>query len=428
MKSKPQLLVLSHVLPFPGNAGQQQRVAYTLRALRELFHVTFGTFTTNNNADSVRLQMSEFCDELVILPALYSRTRSERTRHRVSALVQTLRTGLKPSNYVIGSLEFSPSRITSYFGEKSFDCVLFEYWHAANSTRVFRERGIPCVLDTHDILWQAYEQQINGSHLSPAVKKWLINRYRVQEESAWNQFDTVIAINREEQKYLRAKVAKAVEVLHAPMGIDLSLWPYSWEPRDVKRIAYYGGLGSKRNEQSALDCFHSIMPEIWRKFPDAEFWVVGSNPPKSVQALASDPRVKVTGFVKNVQETLGKMSAMICPWSGRFGFRSRLVETMALGIPLVTTEDAIFGMELESGKGLLTGSDSRELSHHLLALLSNQNLAREQSQLGRQQVEDLYSFEATYQRLTYELRDWLRQRAQVNERWPERPGDLVFSH
>jgi glycosyltransferase involved in cell wall biosynthesis len=136
----------------------------------------------------------------------------------------------------------------------------------------------------------------------------------------------------------------------------------------------------------------------------------------------------VTGFVKNVQETLGKMSAMICPWSGRFGFRSRLVETMALGIPLVTTEDAIFGMELESGKGLLTGSDSRELSHHLLALLSNQNLAREQSQLGRQQVEDLYSFEATYQRLTYELRDWLRQRAQVNERWPERPGDLVFSH
>src|SRR5262249_29035716 len=155
----------------------------------------------------------------------------------------------------------------------------------------------------------------------------------------------VIAINHEELNYLRSATPSTTKLFHAAMGVDLALWPYSWSPSGKPCLAYYGGLGSPHNQADALACYQRLMPEIWRRFPDAEFWIVGGNPPETIRALGSDSRVKVTGFVENVQPVLSRMSLLLCPWSGIFGFRSRLIEAMALGVPVVTSPDAVYGME-----------------------------------------------------------------------------------
>jgi glycosyltransferase involved in cell wall biosynthesis len=164
------------------------------------------------------------------------------------------------------------------------------------------------------------------------------------------------------------------------------------------------------NQRDALICYTDIMPGIWKEFPDAELWLVGSNPPASLQALSSDPRVKVTGFVEDVQSLLSTMSAVVCPWTGTYGFRSRLIEVMALGIPLVASPDAVYGMELENGKGLLLGEDNEGLLKGVMRLLKDDPFAKEQSKLAREQVTRLYSLETTYDRLTSELHDWLKER------------------
>src|SRR5690606_14691233 len=110
-------------------------------------------------------------------------------------------------------------------------------------------------------------------------------------------------------------------------GIDLQKWPYSWQPAQPPRIAYYGGLGSPHNQRDALQCYEEIMPTVWAHFPDVELWIVGSRPPATIQALAEqDSRVTVTGFVERVQDVLQTMTAVLCPWTGKYGFRSRLIE------------------------------------------------------------------------------------------------------
>ena len=58
-EDRPRLLIVSHVLPFPGNAGQQQRVANTLRALRERFHVTFFHAALPGKEDAIRRRLLE---------------------------------------------------------------------------------------------------------------------------------------------------------------------------------------------------------------------------------------------------------------------------------------------------------------------------------------------------------------------------------
>jgi polysaccharide biosynthesis protein PslH len=313
-------------------------------------------------------------------------------------------TGLKRSNYLIADVEFTAKRVAAAVQYRRFDCALFEYWHAVACTSALREKPIPVILDMHDILWQSYDRQLGkwpcGLHW---LKQRMVKRYRSREEQAWKAFDGIIAINSEEARYVRTVIPESVALFNTPMGTDLQKWPYSWEPATPPRIAYYGGLGSRHNQFDALRCYEGIMPHIWGEFPEAELWLVGSNPPGFIQSLAKHDRVKVTGYIENVQDILKTMSVVICPWSGTYGFRSRLIEVMALGVPVVATPEAVFGMDLQAEEGLWLAETDQGLAALSGRLLASQELAIRQSKMARAQVETKFSFEATYGQLADNL-------------------------
>jgi glycosyltransferase involved in cell wall biosynthesis len=218
----------------------------------------------------------------------------------------------------------------------------------------------------------------------------------------------LITINAAEHAYVEERLPDK-PLFYAPMGIDLEQWPYSWRPAEPPWVAYYGGLGSPHNRRDALRCYEEIMPRVWEQRPEVELWLVGSNPPPEMRTLdEEDARVHVTGYVEEVQEVLRTMTAVLCPWRGRYGFRSRLIEVMALGVPVVASPDAVYGMNLPDGEGLLLGKTDRDLADHLLALLTDESHAGAQSQQARRRVEEMYSFITTYERLANDLFRWLQ--------------------
>jgi len=404
MLGKPRLLVLSSVLPFPRTAGQENRVYYTLKALRNNFHLTFLTVAEEINIAEIELKLLELCDAAIVLPSKYLHNWPRRIFHKVVGTVFTFITGLKFSNYLIGEVEFSPQRLASVLKDLSFDAILFEYWHTFKVTNIARERGIPSILDMHNILWRSYARQLDVKVNFPdQVKRWFVNRYKTREEIAWNAFDMLIAINLDEYGYTRQKIRKEVNLVYLPMGIDMAVWPQCWLPATPKRVAYYGGLGSPHNQQDALLCYREIMPLIWEQFPLVEFWIVGSNPPGFISDLERDQRVHVTGFVDQPQAILKTMTLVLCPWSGTYGFRSRVVEVMALGVPVIASSDAVYGMGFDKGSGIIWGNDSAEMATNAVNLLHDESELHRQSYLARLQVEEKFSYEATYFKLSAEL-------------------------
>ncbi len=401
---KLRLLVISHVLPFPGSSGQQQRVANSLRALRQRFHVTFLTYATATEAKEWQPQLAPFCDEAAFLTSLTAGNYWHKGKARVFAAL----TGLKPSNYLIGEVEFSPARLQAWLNGKHFDLALYEYFHASPSVAALRARGIPCVLDMHDILWQTYKRELSpAGELSPRNAQRLA-RYRAQEESAWLKFNGLIAINQDELRYVESKVRAEQKLFHAAMGVDLAAWPYVWQPASPLRVAYYGGLGNQHNQAGALSCVKEIMPLLWQRFPDTELWLIGSHPPAHLSALAAqDARLHVTGFVPDVADTLKQVTALLCPWEGTFGFRSRLIEAMAVGVPVIATPDAVYGMDMTNEQGLWLGETATDLATHALRFLADPAFAAQQSRAARQQVEKQFSFATTYERLANDLAEWL---------------------
>lgn len=402
---KPKMLIVSAVYPFPRQSGQQQRVFHTLKAMRDGFHLTFLTVSPGEKAEEVRAELLAYVDESIVLPSRYSKNFLSHYYYRLLGSINSLVTGLKFSNYLIGKLELSYSRISSAVDLDQFDMVLFEYWHTHKAAKKMKRHDVITVLDMHDLLWQSYKRQIENKKLLPDfIRQTVVNRYKKREEQAWGDYDVLIAINQAELEYAQELLGKQKKVLYAPMGIDLSNWSLSWQPKQSpRRIAYYGSLGGVHNQQDALLCYHEIMPLIWQQFPEIEFWIVGSNPPNSIKKLSEESRVYVTGYVEDVQEILNGMSLVFCPWSGTFGFRSRVVEVMSLGIPVIASSDAVHGMGFDIDKGISVGESADDLARLAANWLSQEELLRQQSKLARQQIEEKFSFLATYGKLSKEL-------------------------
>jgi glycosyltransferase involved in cell wall biosynthesis len=409
---RPQMraLVLSHVMPIGGTSGQQQRVYYSLRALREHFHVIFVGLAPSAQHSSLRRDLADLCDEVQLLPG-HASSGMAALRHRGLAWLYQRRTGLKRSNYFIGKLGFSPARIASLLAGRQINLALFEYFHAADSAPVLQQQGIPCVLDMHNILWQSFARQLDARGVAGKAKERAIGRYRAAEESSWRRFDGLIAISEGERDYVQPRLRPGQRLFYAPMGLPLSDWPYCWSPAEPARVAYYGNMGSAHNADDARRCHQAIMPLVWNRLPRAEMWFVGSKPPQNLLALTGgDPRVKVTGFVDRVQDLLKTISVLLCPFTGTYGFRSRIIEAMALGVPVVATPDAVFGMGLQNERGLFLADSDESLAAAALRLLQSSGFARQHSLLARDQVESQFSFQASYMRLASELSGFVSDR------------------
>jgi len=407
---KMNLLVISRILPYPKISGQALRVFYLLKALRPFFNIVFLTSETFIDLDSdEKAGVGLLCDELIILPTLYKRSSFDRIFIKLSGAIYSLFTGLKFSNFLAGYFEFSPKRIRNATQKLNPDLVVFEYWHAYKSVSIFRSKNIPCILDMHNVLLQSYIAQYDWS-LPAFLKKIHTKKYQIAEINSWNNFDGIIAINNSELNYVRQNVSSEIKLFYLAMGIDMGIWPYIWKPSKPQRLAYYGGMGSAHNKQNAFFCVESIMPLVWDRYPDIEFWIIGNDPDDELLSLENDPRINVTGYLENAQDVLKSISILLCPWHGKYGFRSRIIEVMATGIPVICSKDAVDGMELQEDKGLFYAETDIEFAKMVINLLNDETFLKNQSKLARIQVEEMYSFENTYQSGVKEIRNWLLNR------------------
>ena len=402
------MLIISAVLPFPGNSGQQQRVLNTVLALKEKFHVTFLTIANSNNCEMVSTELSRFCDEAIVLPSRYSKSILTKLFFRIIGTIFMIFSGLKFSNFIIDKVELTSNRIEKSLKNKTFDGALFEYWHAESSLKFFQKRKIPCVLDMHNILWQSYSEVLKRQWFLPNfIKNHVLAKYRKHEEKAWQKFDGLIAINATEFDYAKQKISDEKWLNLTFMGIDKSKWNEVWKNPETVNIAYYGGLGSEHNKNSAMLVLDEIMPKIWVEFPKAEYWIIGSNPPDEIKILAENPKVEVTGFVEDVAKLLTQMSVVVIPWKGTYGFRSRVVEVMAQGVPVVTSFDAVDGMNLSDGYGILLTNSESELTEKTLQILRDSEFAVSLSKQAIEIVEKQFTMQSTYGELAEELQNFI---------------------
>jgi glycosyltransferase involved in cell wall biosynthesis len=147
-------------------------------------------------------------------------------------------------------------------------------------------------------------------------------------------------------------------------------------------VLFVAGFGHPPNIDAACWLVESVMPKVWARRPDVALSLVGSNPTEEVRALAGE-RVEVTGYVDDAELERRYRSARVAVVPLRFGagVKSKVVEALHHGLPLVTTQVGAQGLPGVSAVCEVS-DDADAIAAAILALLDDDALWLDRARLA----------------------------------------------
>ena len=143
-----------------------------------------------------------------------------------------------------------------------------------------------------------------------------------------------------------------------------------------------------------------MWPQIKKQVPGIKFYVIGRGPTEDILAAArEDSDIIVTGQVDDVREHLKKVKVFVAPIRLGKGFRGKILETMAMGIPVVSTRLGAEGMPVQHRDNILLAETPAEFIQNTVELFQDESLNQKVSRNGRRLVEDNFSWQKGVEQL-----------------------------
>jgi sugar transferase (PEP-CTERM/EpsH1 system associated) len=302
-------------------------------------------------------------------------------------------------------------RLDAILAEHAFDVVHVEHLRAAH-LRPRIPSGLPTLFDSVDCISLLLDRARRASHSlwQRVVAVLELQRTRAFEAGMLPRFDRVMATSTEDAAALQA-LAPSIDVAVVPNGVDLDYFRPADEPREPATIVFSGKMSYHANATAALYFASKILPLIRTIRPDARLRIVGSGPPRSVRALSRDPDISVTGYLPDIRDGLRGAAVAVCPISVKVGIQNKILEAMAMGIPVVSTTRGIEGLGAVPGRDVMVADSPAEFAAHVGRLIGDPALGERVGQAGRRYVELHHRWDATARKVETLYTEAIERRA-----------------
>ena len=182
-----------------------------------------------------------------------------------------------------------------------------------------------------------------------------------------------------------------------PNGVDGEYFAPRAVPDGPPTLIFVGNFAYGPNQLAATSLVREVLPAVRASIPAARLTLVGADPPPAIRRLASDA-VTVTGWVPDVRPYLAAATCFVSPLTEGAGMRNKILEALAMEVPVVATPLSCDGIGVHPGQDVLFGPTPPALANQVVALLGDQALRRRIGQAGRVLVTREYSWEAVASR------------------------------
>ncbi len=265
-------------------------------------------------------------------------------------------------------------------------------------------RGVPIVTDLCDAtsLMLRGRLRVASLRFAPYVAVRLANARLVERRIARSGQPFVVATQRDLAAVERDGGGARRCGVVIPNGVDASYWRRSGTSRPLDTILFTGAMSYPPNEDAASVLIEEILPAVRRVVPGARAIVAGRDPSERLRELADrTPDVVVTGSVDDLRPYLEEATVFVAPLRHASGIQNKVLEALAMGLPVVTTPIVAAGLHDTEGRPppLTEVNDFRSMVDAVVAELEG---AREDSTAredARAFVERAFSWEAAGDRL-----------------------------
>jgi len=270
--------------------------------------------------------------------------------------------------------------------DSRFDVILV---HCAFVARYVPKSGNAYkILDYGDLdsaKWSEYSQARSlPLSLGYALEAYKLRGY--EREVALNFHHCTVTTEAEKREFERLGVSVPCTVI--PNGVDTAYFSRK-RPKSngTPAVVFLGRMDYFPNIDGVCHFAQRVFPLVRSKLPNVEFRIVGSAPPRKIRQLGRLPGVLVTGHVQDVRRYFDDVTVSIAPLRIARGTQNKILESMAMGIPVVATPEAAKGIQAVPGRDFMVADNPHGFAEHILNLLRDVRMREILAGSARTQIE-----------------------------------------
>lgn len=383
------ILFLSHRLPYPPNDGSRIRAFRIIRHLAGRGKVTVATLARSASERARGEGLQAFCARLII--------------ESISPAMASLRTvaclaGTAPSSMGYFRSPALQRRIDHELKARAYDLVVVHSSSVAPYVENVNTAKLLDFVDMDSQKWLAYGKarpfplslgyRLEGAKLERA------------EAALAARYDVCTCITPAELATLQS-FGTARTSGWFPNGVDLEYFRPADDDGascDTDLMCFVGRMDYYPNVRAMIDFCKGPLPIIRRHRPNVRLRIVGADPGRAIRKLARLPGVEVSGTVPDVRPYVRRAAVSIAPLGIARGMQNKILEAMAMGIPVIASRLAAGGVDARPGQDLLVADGPEPVAEAVLRLMTSPAEWRRLSHSGRRRVEQHYHWEQAMSR------------------------------
>ncbi len=288
-------------------------------------------------------------------------------------------------------------RIDNLLSTEQFDLI---FVHCSSVAQyVENVRGIPKILDFGDMDSQKWLEYANYKPFPLSLGYRLEGKkMEAAEKRLAKKFDMCTATTRAEWETLNS-YRSALKTDWFPNGVDAEYFKPDGEGYDPDTLSFIGRMDYYPNQECMFDFCRNTLPLIQARRPQAKLLIVGADPSPAVKKLEELPGVTVTGSVPDVRPYILRSAAMVAPLNIARGTQNKILEAMAMGVPVVTSPAGAGGVDAENEAHFLVGDSPNTYADACLRIMSAPDERSRLSVSGRERMLTHHDWQASMRRL-----------------------------
>ncbi len=401
--SPVNILFITEKFPYPLDSGGRIRTYHILKGLSQEHAITLITTAEKEEQRQYIPELENVCREVRVI-----RAPAETTLQLGVKIIQNFFSSVPivvERHYLPGVADEVRKQITCQALQKvpgtSFEVVHFDHLDASIYLACVPETKTT-VLDEHNIVSNQIKTSADAEQ-NPLKRLYMRFQQRKTfryEAEVCQKMDRCFVCSDTDKAYL-LDMAQNARVITIPNGVDVEYFhDRSWLANGQEALAqepnsmiFVGTLDYGPGATAVRYFCEEILPLIQANMSDSRFLAVGQNPPQYLQDLAQqDQRIIVTGRVDDIRPYVARSNVFVVPLKSGSGTRLKILDAMAMGIPVVSTSIGAEGLDARSGEHIFLADTPEAFSAAVLQILQNEGLARAICENALQLVREQYDW------------------------------------
>ncbi|MBZ0282989.1 MAG: glycosyltransferase family 4 protein [Anaerolineae bacterium] len=378
------IVFISWWWPYPANNGSKIRIYNLLRHLAKNHQVTLLSFAEPDEATPEQIaHLREFCARVEAVPKpTYNPTATKAVLGYLSRWPRSL--------VDVYSLTMA-SLLEKIVDEETVDLIIASEFQTIRYLEIAPE--IPAILDQIEIT-SFYDRVKAASGTSGRLRAQLtVTKLESALKNLLVRGVAFSVVSEHEQALMRRFSPPNGRIEVVPNGVDtVANQPNPAIQPQPDTIIYSGAVTYFANLDAAQFFIREVFPLIRQQKPGATFTVTGGTGNVDVSDLKAQPGVVFSGYLPLVAPAIQASWVNVVPLRLGSGTRLKILESMALGVPLVSTTKGAEGLHVHPGEDILIADTPQAMADTILSLFSDADLRARLVRNGRTMVEQSYDW------------------------------------